>query len=105
MTFFQKDTSVATKVVVKQDPEALVPTEVIADSIKMIAAGLHVMRSGRLNEKAVRLLIQHACPYDRGKQISATTVKVVLDGIASLEATYLKPRTPSLPIRKPRRGT
>jgi hypothetical protein len=46
------------------------------------------------NEKAIILLIQHAAPYVGGRysntRIGTTEIKAVLEGMESLEATYLK---------------
>ena len=82
------------KTVVKQDPALEVPTEVIAASIEAIAEGLRKIRAGRLNEKALVLLIQHAAPLVSGRRITASEVKAVIGGIESLESTYLKKSTP-----------
>ncbi|MDE2103460.1 MAG: hypothetical protein KGL39_39830 [Patescibacteria group bacterium] len=84
----------ATKqVIVKQEPNAEVPTEVLAGAILAISVGLKQLRSGRLNDKALVLLIQHAAPsFDKHstRSVTVSMVKAVLEGIESLEATYLK---------------
>lgn len=78
---------------VKQNEEKQVPVEVIATSLVAIADGVRKLRAGPLNEKALLLLIQHAAPnvgrYG-GKKIGTTEIKAVLEGMESLEATYLK---------------
>jgi hypothetical protein len=76
---------------VKQNEDKQIPTEVLADSIVAISDGIKKLRQGRLNDKALVLLIQHAAPslgYNR--KIGATEVRATLDGIESLEATFLK---------------
>ncbi len=83
------------KVSVKQNPEKEVTAEVLADAIEAIAAGVRRLRSTRLNDEALVLLIEHATPYTGGKyqktKVGKAAVKAVLIGIDSLEKTYLKP--------------
>lgn len=72
--------------------EGEVPTEVIAESIVAISEGVKKLRSGRLNDKALFLLIQNAAPlggHPRGK-VSIKNIMDVFAGIESLERTYLK---------------
>lgn len=76
--------------IVKQNDEAKVPTEVLADSIVAISAGIKKLRGGRLNEKALLLLIQHAAPTIASQRIPISEIRHVLDGIEALEKTYLK---------------
>lgn len=66
--------------------------DILADSIKSISDGMKKLRSGRLNQKALVLLIQHASPAPNrdGKRIGSLEIKSVLEGIESLEKTYLK---------------
>lgn len=82
------------KVKVIQNEEKQVPVEVIAESIKAISEGIKKLRAGPLNDKALVLLIQHAAPgLKRGYsqiKIGTTEIRAVLEGIDSLEATYLK---------------
>lgn len=84
------------KIVVEQTPENEIPVEVLAGEISAIAAGMKKLRSGRLNDTALCLLIQHAAPSPKkyGSPLSIRAIKAVLDGIASLEATYLKKPAP-----------
>lgn len=83
----------ASKVVVKQEPGNEVPTELIAHCILVIAEGVRKLRSGRLNDRALHLLIQHAAP----ESVSIRDIKAVFAGIEALEATYLrKPRTSAI---------
>lgn len=82
------------QILVKQNPENEVPVEIIADSIVAIAAALKKLRTGRLNDKALYLLIQNAAPNVGGKYKSSplniSSIKAVFEGIDSLSATYLR---------------
>lgn len=84
------------KISVKQEPGAEVPTEVMADAIVTISDGVKRLRSGRLNEKALLLLIQHASPLTKGRpgrspsRLSTREIKLVLDGIEGLGRAYIK---------------
>lgn len=82
-----------TKVIIKQDPEAEIAADVMAESIVSISQGVRALRSkSRLNDKALLLLIQHASPATGNPPTRPTQkdIKAVLDGIESLERTYLK---------------
>lgn len=73
---------------VKQVPGKEVPPEIIATSIEAIAKGTRKLMTGRLTNKAVYLLIQHACPArDRP---SIAQIRMVFEAAESLERTYLK---------------
>lgn len=76
---------------IKQDENKPLPVEVMAESIKQISNAIVKMRSSRLNDKALCLLISHACAgtYHNPKP-SPTVVKTVLEGINSLERTFLR---------------
>lgn len=76
------------KITVKQDPENEVPTEVLAKSIQDIAEGVRALRKGRLRDKALFLLIQHALPIRDRPTISQ--IEAVFDGIEGMSRTYLK---------------
>lgn len=71
-------------VVVKQDEQQPVPTEVLAESIVAIAAGMKKIRAGRLGERALVVLLKDSTG------VAQYEIKKVLDGLESLEATYLK---------------
>lgn len=81
---------------VKQDENDIVPVEVLATSIRAIAAGVKNLRKGPLGEKAILLLISENCyskdRYGRTKKhkVSPSQIKVVLNGIESLQQAYLK---------------
>lgn len=74
------------KLQIQQKPDKEVPVDVLAESIVAIADGVKKIRAGRLNDKALYLLIQHA---SEGKP-PVSTIRAVIDGMASLEGTYLK---------------
>jgi len=78
-----------------QNQENPMPVEVLAESISSIAQGVKKLLAGPLNERALILLIQNACPTV-GKfpprAVTQKEVKSVLDGICSLEKEYLKPK-------------
>lgn len=76
------------KHLVLKQVEPPVPVEVLATSIEAISKGVAKLRESRLNDRALVLLIQHAC----SRAISARDVRLVLEGIESLEKTYLKPK-------------
>jgi len=87
----------ARTVKVVKNPEQPEPTAVIAEAILAISEGVKRLRASRLNDRALVLLIQHACPSVgkfNQKPVSAKEVRSVLDGIESLEREYLKPRKP-----------
>lgn len=72
------------KVVVKQDAEKPVEVEVLAQAIVDIANAGKRLASSRLNRKAVIVLLAHDTGLGQG------TVRTVLEGIESLQSTYLK---------------
>lgn len=81
-----------TKVIVTQKPDAdEVPTEVLAQSIVAVSDGIKKLRAGRLNDRALILLIQHSATY----KLPQVQVKSVLDAIEGLAATYLKKPAPA----------
>lgn len=83
---------VAKNLVVKQDDLNPITTEIIAASVAAIAVGIKKLRMGRLNDKALVLLIVNACPsYGQYKNVTAAQVKAVLSGLECLEREYLKP--------------
>ncbi len=87
------------KLIVKQasEKEAEVPTEILADSIVAIAAGTKKLRSGRLSDRALFLLIQDVAPsvgFRVKHPLSIKTIKAVFDGIESLERAFLRKKAP-----------
>jgi hypothetical protein len=77
------------KIVVKQEPEKEVPVEVLATAITEIAQGIRKLRNGRMNDRALFLLVQHSSP---GPKMSLAEIKSVFDGIDALERTYIQKR-------------
>lgn len=79
------------KLIVKQPEIDPVPTEVMADEIIAMAQGIRKLRSGRLNDRALILLIQDAASTQK---LGRTTIKAVLDGIEGLEREFLRKKQP-----------
>jgi hypothetical protein len=63
-------------------------TDEIAGAIVSLADGVRALRSGRLNEKALLLLIQYATPSNN--RVTQGQIKAVLDAIEGLKEQYLK---------------
>lgn len=84
----------SSKVTVKNDSETPVPTEVIAESIVAIAEGVKKLRSTRLNDTALFLLIQHSSPTievgNNRMKVGIREVRAVIEGIADLEKNFLR---------------
>lgn len=72
------------EVLVKQDTDKPVPDEVLAESIKAISDGMKKIRAGRLNDRALVVLLKDA------SGVPIYEIKKVLDGMESLEANYLR---------------
>jgi hypothetical protein len=62
-------------VLVKQRPGGEIPTEILADNIKSISESMKKLRSGRLNDRALHLLIQHAAPKVGGDLTEVSNVQ------------------------------
>ena len=75
------------KVKVLQSNEEPVPTEIIAQSIADIAAGMKKIEGGRLNRRALLLLISSA------SGVGKTEVEKVLNTMECLEFLYLKKKS------------
>ena len=71
-------------ILVQTEPET--PAEVLASSIVEIAAGMKVLRSTRLSDKALVLLISNTSGQ------SQKAVRQVLSALEDLETTWLKPK-------------
>lgn len=71
-----------TKLKVENDVDT--PFDVLASEIRAISEGVQKMQRGRLEDKAILILVSHASGY------SQAVVKGVIDGMASLERIYLK---------------
>jgi hypothetical protein len=80
-------------VTVKQNEEAPIAVEIMAESIVAISQGIKKLRTTRLNDRALFLLIQNASPSVGNyppKKVTIGEIKAVLEGIESLEKTFLK---------------
>lgn len=80
-------------ITVRQNPDKEVPTEVLADAIIAISEGVKKLRAGRLTDKALYLLIQHAAPSVGNKPLSQKEIKAVLEGAESLARTFIKKKS------------
>ena len=69
---------------IKQESEKEVPTEILAQSIVEISQGVRKLRAGRLNDKALRILLSHT------SGLSQKTVAQVLNALEDLEAHYIR---------------
>lgn len=61
-------------------------TEIIADAIVAISDGIKRLRNGRLNDRALVMLIQSAAP---GK-VTVSDIRSVLAGIERLRSSFLR---------------
>lgn len=73
-------------VVIPQDPENLIPVEVIAESIVDMAAAMKRIANSRLSRKALVILVS------AHSGIAQYKVTAVLDSLEALERAYLNPR-------------
>lgn len=73
------------KVVVTQDPELPVETEVLAEAIVAISASAKKLLGGKLKKRAVLVLIQDASP----RNLTLSDIEAVLDTAADLEKRYV----------------
>lgn len=71
-----------------------VDTEVLAEAIVAIAAGMRKLMQTRLSERTLCMLIADATPRigrtNPPRYVSAKEVKAVLQGLADLEKVHLK---------------
>lgn len=70
------------KVVVKQDDEAPIERVVLAKAIVDMSAAVERLRRSGLNDRAIIVLVSDKTKIAKG------TIEDVLDGLASLSATY-----------------
>lgn len=75
---------------VKQNPEAIVTTEIMADSIVAISAGIKKLRAGRLNDEALFLLVQNGIRTAGNGKVSLAAIRAVMRGLEDLEKIYLR---------------
>lgn len=78
--------------VTHSDDKNPVPTEILAESIVAISEGIKKLRSGRMNDRALFLLIQNASPQLTSpyRKVNISEIKATFDGIEALEKTFLK---------------
>lgn len=70
------------KVIVQQNPEKEIPTELMAESIVQISRGMKTLLAGRLNRKAIVILLHHS------SGLYMNQIEKVLDALESLEAMF-----------------
>lgn len=66
------------------DPEEVVPVEVLATEIQKISKGMQAIERGPLRRRAIEILL-----HDMTK-VNISTIRVVLNGISALEKEYCK---------------
>lgn len=74
-----------TRIIKPQEPEKEIPTEVLAQSILEISLGVKKLLDGRLNERALNVLLREATG------VGIAEIKKVLDALEHLDQRYLKP--------------
>ena len=75
------------KVIVKRNEDSPEPVEIIAQSIIDLSNSVKRIMGGRLNRKAVVLLLQSACGATK---ITKWQVELVLESLEDLRAIYIK---------------
>jgi hypothetical protein len=66
--------------------DGTVTAEILASAIVAIASAANALRSGRLTDRALLILIQDACPTT----IGLDKIRMVLDAIGNLKKKYVK---------------
>ena len=74
-------------VAIVQAPEKPLAHEIIAQGIIDISKSFRAIQDGRLNNRAIALLVHAA-----SSGVSMTDVKAVLAGLDRLEAEFIKPK-------------
>jgi hypothetical protein len=69
-------------VIIPETPEHT--AEVIAEDISRIAEGVRKLRAGRLNDRALVILLSASTG------ISKSTIEIVLNGLTTLDGKYLR---------------
>lgn len=72
------------EIVVKQDLEKPIPTEIIAKSITDIANGMKAINEGRLNSRALRILIHDET------NVKLYEIDRILRCLSELKSLYLR---------------
>ena len=70
------------------DPEP--PVEVIAQAVLSASAAIEQLRTGKLNDRALLILIAEAAPKINGRTIPLKQIKAVLDGMANLRQAFIR---------------
>ena len=73
--------------VIKTETNAGLPVEIIAQEIQDLAEGIKKLRAGKLNDKALVILLHAAIG---SQNISKQQITKVLDSLENLEKLYLK---------------
>lgn len=82
---------------IKQDEKNPEPTEVIADAIIKVSEAFEKLKSSKLTERAILLLIKDSIPG----QMGMGDIKTVIDAAFHLKDRYIKkPVAPKTNIRK-----
>ena len=68
--------------IVKQNEEQPVPTEILADAIVDISRGVKRLTASGLNRKAIEVLIRDSCG------VSLTDIRKVIDSLGTLADKY-----------------
>lgn len=72
------------KVSIKQNPEAEIPLEIMAEHIEKLSRFGQQIKSSRLKQKTIAILLSHATGLSQAK------INDVLDALPQLEKLYLK---------------
>lgn len=82
------------RIKVLKDEKSEVTVEIIAESIVSISEGIKKLRSGKIKDHGLFLLIQHAAPLSGSKykktKVSISDIKAVIQGMESLSKEFLK---------------
>jgi hypothetical protein len=70
-----------------QNPNDLVPQEILATAIRDLASGMRSLNAGPLKRAAIVLLLNDMCG------IGKRNIEYVLNSMEALESTYLKKRS------------
>lgn len=85
----EKEKKMARRVVVTQKPDKEVTVEVLAASIRAIDDGMKQLRAGRLNDRALVILVAHT-PACRAEGVGTPAIRAVIDGLNQLAKEYLR---------------
>jgi hypothetical protein len=77
---------VKTKIVKPVEPEKEIPTEILAESILELSEGIKKVRAGRLNDRALFILLRDATG------VGINEIESIVDALENLDRRYLKPK-------------